>query len=82
MSIRLRGRVRRVRPELVSDPDQIEQLLAVMAAANPGLKRFVRIPRRPDGHLDPPSLENAIAHGFRVVRWHPDPRGFTDGMEP
>jgi hypothetical protein len=69
--IRLRGRDLTVRPDLVKDPDEIERLLGVMTAANPGISRFVRIPETPDGHLDRSSLAAAVRYGFRIVRWHP-----------
>ncbi len=71
--IRLHGRDVTARPELVADPDEIERLLAVMAKTNPALQRFVRIPTGADGRLDRTALTAAIEHGFRVVRWHPDP---------
>jgi F420H(2)-dependent quinone reductase len=70
--IRLRGRDVLVRPELVSDIDEIERLLAVMTAANPRVSTFVAIPTGPDGRLDRARLETAVKHGFRVVRWHLD----------
>lgn len=69
--IRLRGRDLTFRPDLVSDPDEVERLLDVMAAANPSVNRFVRIPRTADGRLDRSSLAAAIHYGFRIVRWHP-----------
>jgi hypothetical protein len=69
--IRLRGRDLTVRPDLGKDPDEIERLLGVMAAANPAISRFVRIPKTPDGHFDRPSLAAAVRYGFRIVRWHP-----------
>jgi deazaflavin-dependent oxidoreductase (nitroreductase family) len=71
VTIRLRGRDLEFRPELVSDPDEVERLLGVMAAANPSIHRFVRIPRTPDGSLDRASLATALRYGFRIVRWHP-----------
>lgn len=70
--IRLRGRHVSARPELVGDVDEVERLLAVMAAANPSVYAFVGIPRGADGRLDRPSLEAAVQHGFRIVRWHLD----------
>jgi hypothetical protein len=73
--IRLKGRDITARPELIAEPSEVEHLLGVMAAANPMLKRFVPIPRTPDGRLEPTSLARAIAHGFRVVRWQPDRNG-------
>ncbi len=71
--IRLKGRDLLARPELVADPAEIDRLLALMARANPRVDSFVRIPRGPEGHLDRAMLQAAIDHGFRIVRWHPDP---------
>jgi hypothetical membrane protein len=68
--IRMRGRDVFARPDLVSDIDEIERLLAVMTAANPMVASFVGIPKGPDGSLDRPRLEAAIQYGFRIVRWH------------
>jgi hypothetical protein len=68
--IRLRGRDVLARPELIKDPDEIERLLAVMAAANSRVNAFVAIPKGPDGRLDRGRLETAVSYGFRIVRWH------------
>ncbi len=68
--IRLRGRDVLARPELIRDPDEIERLLGIMAAANPTVSAFVGVPKGPDGRLDRARLEEAVQHGFRVVRWH------------
>ena len=70
--IRLRGRDVLARPELVSDIDEVDRLLGVMAAANPRVSSFVGIPRGPDGRLDRDRLQTALRYGFRVVRWHLD----------
>jgi hypothetical protein len=70
--LRLRGRDAAARPELVRDPEDIEQLLALMRSANPSLDRFVRIPRGADGRYEQARLQAAIDHGFCVVRWHLD----------
>jgi hypothetical protein len=70
--IRLRGRDVLARPELVRDLDEIEGLLAVMAAANPRVNAFVGIPKGPDGRLDRTRLQTAVRYGFRIVRWHLD----------
>ncbi len=67
--LRLRGRTVLATPELVSDPTQVDELLAVMTERNPTLKRFVKIPTGPDGHRDPQALAAATASGFRIVRW-------------
>jgi deazaflavin-dependent oxidoreductase (nitroreductase family) len=68
--IRLRGRAAAARPELIADPAEVERLLAVIAEKNPRAARFIPMPRRPDGRLDPDALAAALRHGFRVVRWH------------
>src|SRR6266487_3489810 len=34
--------------------------------------RFVAIPKGPDGRLDRASLDAAVRHGFRIIRWHLD----------
>jgi len=70
LRIRLRGRDVLARPELIRDPDEIERLIGVMAAANRTVSAFVGIPKGPDGRLDRGRLETAIHYGFRIVRWH------------
>jgi hypothetical protein len=72
--LRLRGRTVPAHADLVSDPAEVERLLEVIAVGNPRAMRFLPIPRRPDGRLDPDVLETAIRHGFCVVRWHLDGR--------
>jgi deazaflavin-dependent oxidoreductase (nitroreductase family) len=67
--VRFRGRNVTAYPTLERDPAEVDRLLALMAAGNPAIKRFVRIPRGGDGNLDRASLGAAIRHGFRVVRW-------------
>jgi hypothetical protein len=68
--IRLRGHLETARPELVTDPDEMERLLGVIAGKNPQAARFIPIPRRPDGRLDPDALGAALRHGFCIVRWN------------
>jgi hypothetical protein len=70
VSLRLRGRDVPARADLVSDPSEVERLLGVIAVGNPRAMRYIPIPRRADGRLDPDALAAAIAHGFRIVRWH------------
>jgi hypothetical protein len=67
--IRLRGRDVTARPEIISDPAEVERLLGVMATANPMAARFVAIPKQPDGRLDPGRLNAALTHGLRIIRW-------------
>jgi hypothetical protein len=69
-TLRLRGRDVPARADLVSDPAEVERLLGVIAVGNPRATRFIPLPRRPDGRLDPDALAAAIKHGFRIVRWH------------
>ena len=68
--LRLRGRDVSARPELVTDPAEVERLLGAIARENPRAAKFVPIPRLPDGRLDPEVLTAAIDHGFCIVRWH------------
>jgi deazaflavin-dependent oxidoreductase (nitroreductase family) len=71
--VRLRGHDLTFRPDLVDDPDEVERLLGIMTTHNPSLQRFVRIPRDAGGRLERASLNDAINHGFRIVRWRPSP---------
>jgi hypothetical protein len=73
--IRLRGKDVLARPEIVSDAEEIEWLLAVMTATNPMVGRFVGIPKGPDSRLDRARLDAAVHHGFRIIRWHLDETG-------
>jgi hypothetical protein len=70
--IRLDGRDVSARPDLVDDIDEIDNALMKMTAVNPRTASFVPIARRNDGHFDRDGLINAVAHGFRIVRWHLD----------
>ena len=69
--IRLRGREVTARPELVTEAAEAERLLGVITAKNPRAARFIPIPRRPDGRLEPEALDAALRHGFCIVRWYP-----------
>jgi F420H(2)-dependent quinone reductase len=70
VTLRLRGRRVPAHADLVSDPAEVERLLGVIAVGNPRATRYIPLPRRPDGSLEPEPLAAAIAHGFRIVRWH------------
>lgn len=69
-TVRLRGKRVALRPELVSDPDEVARLLAHMFSRSPRLAAFVPFVGK-DGSIDRGALENAVAYGFRIVRWHP-----------
>jgi deazaflavin-dependent oxidoreductase (nitroreductase family) len=73
--IRLRGRDEGTRPELVTDPAEVERLLGVIVEKNPRAAGFIPLPRRPDGRLDPDALDAALRHGFCIVRWHLTQKG-------
>jgi hypothetical protein len=42
----------------------------VITEKNPRAARFIPIPRRADGRLDPDVLAAALRNGFCIVRWH------------
>ena len=69
IDMRLRGRPARARPEFVRDPDEVEQLLQKMMKVNRRLTSFVPFIGA-DGRIDRPQLDNAVAHGFCIIRWH------------
>jgi hypothetical protein len=69
--MRMRGRDIEARPEIVTDVEELDRLLSVMAQGNPMIKRFVPIPQTEDGHFDRARLQTAVKYGFRIIRWHP-----------
>jgi hypothetical protein len=71
--IRLGGRDVTARRDLIDDVEDIDNALMTMTAVNPRTASFIPITRRADGHFDRDGLVNAVAHGFRIVRWHLDP---------
>lgn len=73
--IRLGGKDVQAQPEVVSDAQEIQRLYAVMVKSNPAVKRYIPIPKTPDGSLEPSALDNAVKYGFRIVRWHLDESG-------
>jgi hypothetical protein len=70
IKIRMKGHDISARPDLVTEPGEVERLLSVIAAKNPSVRRFVAIPVDDEGHLDQTMLHAAITHGFCIVRWH------------
>jgi F420H(2)-dependent quinone reductase len=73
--VRLRGRDMPARAELVTEPAEVERLLGVITRENPRAARFIPIPRRADGRLEPEALDAALRRGFSIVRWHLRPAG-------
>jgi hypothetical protein len=66
--IRFLGKERSAIPELIRNPDKVEDLVAFMMAANPAVSRFIGVPKSPDGHPDREQLKAAVRGGFAVVR--------------
>jgi hypothetical protein len=69
--IRLAGRDRLARPDLVKDGNEIEVLLRRMMQVNPRITSFAPV-AGPDGRIDRARIENAVRYGFIIVRWHFD----------
>lgn len=72
VKVRLAGRDVEARPEFVRDADEVERLLRYMMTKNRRLASFVPFVER-NGVIDRAKLENAINHGFAIVRWHLGP---------
>ena len=70
ITARIRGHKRRITPDLVRDPAEVERLLQFMQERSPRLTSFVPF-MRADGTIDRPGLELALAlaRGFCIVRW-------------
>jgi hypothetical protein len=66
IKIRFRGRDVTARPEFVSDPCEVEELLRKMMAASPRVASFVPF-IGPGDHVDPDKLRGGIEYGFRIV---------------
>jgi deazaflavin-dependent oxidoreductase (nitroreductase family) len=67
--VRLRGRDVLLRPEFVTDVDEVERLLRKMMTVNPRVTAFVPV-MGPDGQIDRHKLEAGMRYGFRIIRWH------------
>ena len=66
----LRGKRVAARPDVLTNPVEVQRAFAVIVRENPRAAGFIPIPRDPDGRLDPDALATAIRHGFSIVRWH------------
>ncbi len=71
--LHINGRDQMAIPELVTDPHDVSDSLAVIIAANPRVTRFSGIGVGTDGRPDSERLDQALQHGFAVVRWRLDP---------
>ena len=69
--LRLGGRDRLARPELVRDVDEVDLLLRRMAALNPRITSFAPV-AGPGGQIEHHRVEAAVRYGFAIVRWHFD----------
>jgi deazaflavin-dependent oxidoreductase (nitroreductase family) len=72
VTLHLRGRDITATPEFIPEAAEVERLLRHMIARNPRMTAFVPFVGR-DGTIEPAQLENALSHGFCIVRWHLDP---------
>jgi len=71
VTVRLRGRRVLLRPQFITDVDEVEGLLLKMKAVNPRITSFVPLKGR-DGQVDRSKVEAAVRYGFRIIRWHFD----------
>ncbi len=69
--VRLRGRDVWARPEFIRDADEVERTLLKMVALNRRVASFVPIVG-PRGDVDRAKLQDAVSHGFSIIRWHLD----------
>jgi hypothetical membrane protein len=68
ISVRLRGRTVRLRPEFVREIDEVERLVVRMIAKNPRAAGFMPFVG-PTGEIDRDRVQAALAYGFAVIRW-------------
>jgi hypothetical protein len=71
ITARIRGRKRRITPQLVRTPAEVERLLYFMRDRSPRLTSFVPF-MTADGHIEAEGLERAVKNGFCIVRWQLD----------
>jgi len=69
--VRLRGRDVWARPEFIRDADEVERTLLKMVALNRRVASFVPIVG-PRGDVDRAKLQDAVSHGFSIIRWYLD----------
>jgi hypothetical protein len=68
VQVRLRGRERPGRAEVISDEPELRESYRVMLAANPHLRQILAMPLDPDGQPDAGAVARARAAGHVVVR--------------
>lgn len=79
--IRFRGKEYSAIPEVIRDPDEVEELVTFMMAANPAVGRFIGVPKQADGCPDREKLDEAVRGGFALVRLHLDSESVTEEKE-
>jgi hypothetical protein len=76
VQVRLRGRSVQLRPELVTDVNEVARLVGRLIALNPRAAGFMPF-IGPGGEIERTKVEAAINYGFAIVRWH-----FFESEEP
>jgi deazaflavin-dependent oxidoreductase (nitroreductase family) len=71
IAVRFRGRKVQLRPEFVTDTDEVAELVAKMVATNPRAAGFMPFVE-PGGEIDRGRVEAALGYGFAIIRWHFD----------
>lgn len=79
--LHINGRDQTATPEIVTDPDTAADLLAAMIVANPAVTRFSGFGLDADGRPDRHRLDQALQHGFAVIRWHLEPAHPADTVD-
>jgi deazaflavin-dependent oxidoreductase (nitroreductase family) len=79
--IRFRGKELSAIPEVIRNPDEVQELVTFMMAANPAVGRFIGVPKQADGCPDREKLEEAVRGGFALVRLHLDSESVTKETE-
>jgi hypothetical protein len=74
--VNLRGVKVQVRPEVVSDVDEVARLVGRMVVSNPRAAGFMPF-IGPGGEIERSRVEMAVNYGFSIIRWHFDAPGST-----
>jgi F420H(2)-dependent quinone reductase len=73
--LRIRGNDKTAIPDLIRAPDEVAELLTVIATSNPSATRFMPIPFDAAHRPDRTAVAEATSHGFCIVRWYLTPPG-------